>query len=260
MLKILRKLGKGVWKEDRKAKEVVVKRKRRKTSKKSREELLDELLKSIKNDVRRSGSKRMTVSRLFNRIGVQKRSEKSIALFYERANEHGYYISPDISMSTDWKSTITFKLYPERQLGELFSSERKLEKYIEENGFYKKLGVETVKSQYEPDGTRDRLDFLGQTGDQRVVLELKKKDGGKSAVEQVFRYSGYLKREFPDVRKILITGIQNRETALAIAGQSPEERKGFEWYLYKYDSLTGELDFERVTDKQIEDQLKPQLS
>ena len=51
-----------------------------------------------------------------------------------------------------------------------------------------------------------------------MVLELKNRGGGKSAVEQVLRYSGLLKAEDPNqkIRKILVTGIQNYETALAI--------------------------------------------
>ena len=63
-----------------------------------------------------------------------------------------------------------------------------------------------------------------------------------------------------DIRKILVTGVQNRETAFAISAHSDEERRGFEWYLYKYDSKTGQLDFERITDEQIGDQLKAQIN
>src|SRR5690606_20693876 len=96
-------------------------------------------------------------------------------------------------------------------------------------------------------------DFKGENTNETIVLELKNEGGGKSAVEQVLRYSWLLKVEFPDakIRKILVTGIQNYETALAIKGMKAEERDNFEWYLYKYFKSENLFDFVRVTPEDI---------
>ena len=256
MLKILKQFAKGKWKEDVSPKKVGKKKpKKRKLNTKSREELIDEFIKSIKKEVNGNGSKGITVARLFSRIGVKKRSTKTVDLLNSQLSSRGYFVSPEITMEISWKDSVIISQYPERKLGSLFLKERALEDYIDKHNLYTKLGIDTVERQYSPSGTRDRLDFLGKTDEQRIVLELKHKDGGKSAVEQVFRYAGYLKREHKDIRKILVTGIQNRETALAIKGHSLDERKGFEWYLYNYNQESGELNFERISDEQIDEQL-----
>ncbi|MCF8460033.1 MAG: endonuclease NucS [Flavobacteriales bacterium] len=153
-------------------------------------------------------------------------------------------------------------------MGHLFEKERYLEDYIAKHGLYSKIGIETVHRQYSPKGTRDKLDFLGKMGEQKIVLELKHQDGGKSAVEQVLRYAGYLMGDNAkdstgismNIRKILVTGIQNRETAFAIKALTTEERENFEWYLYNYNSKTGDLDFVRITEKDIENQLSAQFN
>lgn len=261
MLKILKQLTKGVWKEDSQLKESVKKKPRKKKiSTKSIEELLEVLMKSLKKEVNEYGSKNITIAKLFNRIGVKKRSLNSVQLLNQALWEHGFHVFPEINLHSDWKTAITVSQYPVRVLGDLFNSERQLEDYIDERQLYGKLGINSVKRQHRPTGTRDKLDFLGEANGQQIVLELKNKDGGKSAVEQVFRYAGYLKREHTNIRKILVTGVQNRETALAISGHSAEEREGFEWYLYKYNAQTGDLDFERVSDEQIAHQVNAQIS
>ena len=86
-----------------------------------------------------------------------------------------------------------------------------------------------------------------------MVLELKNAGGGKSAVEQVLRYAGLLKTEFPNhtIRQILVTGVQNYETALAIRGKQKEQRELFEWYLYKYHKSINHFELIKVTNEDI---------
>lgn len=84
-----------------------------------------------------------------------------------------------------------------------------------------------------------------------VVLELKNFGAGKSAVEQVLRYTGLLKLENSKskIRTVLVTGIQNYETTLAINGMTKTQRKSFEWYLYKFDKSSNKLDLIRLSDE-----------
>lgn len=116
------------------------------------------------------------------------------------------------------------------------------------------INVHNIQQQYSSDRTKDKLDIFGETGDKNVVVELKNKGGGKSAVEQVLRYAGMLKQESPEkeVRKILITGIRSLATAKAIHGMRPEEKEQFEWYLYKYDKTEETITFERISHQFLE--------
>ena len=134
------------------------------------------------------------------------------------------------------------------QWGDLFPREKDLEDYVEKHELYKELKITNVLRQHRPKGTKDKLDFQGDCEDQKVVLELKNGSGGKSAVEQVLRYAGILRKQFPDtiIRMILVKGIQNRETELAISGMLPKQRDLFEWYLYKYHKDFDHFEFKRV--------------
>ena len=257
MLKILKQLTKGVWKEDKTISKTVKKKPRKKkSSDKSREELIETLMKSIKRDFIKKGSKSLTVARIFNRVNVMRRSSKAVEQINLALKAHGFFTTPEITEQIDWKTKVYLTPYEVRVLGDLFDDERDLENYIYRNKLFKLFGLEEVDKQHSPDGTGDRLDFLGVNGKQQVIIELKKKDGGRSAVEQVFRYAGHLKRNgVTDMRKILVTGVQNIETALAITGHSEEERVNFEWYLYRYDKQSDSLDFVRVSEKDIENQL-----
>lgn len=225
---------------------------------------MESLVKSVWKEVENNGTKSIKVSTLMKKLGVSKRSERTVAMVNDAFSESGLYIQPELSLDTSWNELLRIKDSPERPLGDLFSDERRLENYIAKHELFKKLGIETVDRQHSPKRTKDKLDFLGQSGDEVVVLELKNWGGGKSAVEQVLRYSGYKKDEAKgkpiNIRKVLVTGIANRETAMAIRGMRPEERENFEWYLYNYNAKTGELNFVRITEKDIDEQLNIQVS
>ena len=221
---------------------------------------MDELIASIWKKVDNNGTKYTKVSALIKMLGVSKRSEKIVEQINNAFSENGLFIQPELEMITPWNQQLRIQDYDDKPLGDLFKDEWDLETYIDQNELYKKLGIESVDRQHSPKRTRDRLDFLGFTEEELVILELKNWGGGNSAVEQVLRYVGHKKNEFkgkpePKIRKILVTGIANRDTVTAINGMRPEERENFEWYLYNYCAKTGELDFVRVTDQEIEKRL-----
>lgn len=259
MLKILKHLTKGSWKQTSPPQKSKKKSRKKKTPRKSREELLESFIKKTWKEIIKNGSKSVRVSALMKSIGVAKRSLKTVDLINSEFSNSGLYVQPEISMNTGWNELLRITDYPEKPLGDLFEDEGSLEEYIDKNGLYKKLGIDDVDRQHSPMRTKDRLDFLGFSEDALVILELKNWGGGKSAVEQVLRYSGYKKKEAKDesinIRKILVTGIANKETAMAFRGMRPSERENFEWYLYKYNQQSGELDFVRVTEEEINDKL-----
>ena len=106
----------------------------------------------------------------------------------------GFYTQPEYSNELKFGSNLRIYNYPVTQKGELFGNERELEEYVAKNELYKKLGINRVERQHSPRGTKDKLDFKGFCEGQEIaVLELKNRGGGKSAVEQVFRYAGFLR-------------------------------------------------------------------
>jgi hypothetical protein len=250
MLKILEKIGKNLFKEDPKVKKKIKsKTKRGRKTKKNKKDLADKFFKSILSEIEKNGSRTIRVTTMMKKLGIGKRTDNSVKRFRMELKEHGLYSLPVFSKELPLNSLIKLYSFPVLQLGDLFKKEIELENYIDEKELYKELNIETVDRQYSPNKTRDRLDFKGISQNESVVLELKNRGGGKSAVEQVLRYSGLLKSENPNqkIRKILVTGVQNYETALAIKGMKSDERDNFEWYLYKYFRKDDTFEFVRVT-------------
>tara|TARA_B100002049_G_scaffold63320_1_gene45667 strand:+ start:1865 stop:2632 length:768 start_codon:yes stop_codon:yes gene_type:complete len=254
MLKILEKIGKNIYKEDHSVKKKAKPKRKRRKAKKNKKELSDKFFQSIIAEIERNGSRTIRVTTMMKKLGIGKRSDNSVNFFRRELKEHGLYSLPIFSKELPLNSLVKLYSFPVKQLGDLFKKEVELENYIDTKELYKQLEIETVDRQYSPNKTRDRLDFKGISENESVVLELKNRGGGKSAVEQVLRYSGLLKAEDPNqkIRKILVTGIQNYETALAIKGMKSDERDNFEWYLYKYFKVHDTFEFVRVKIDEIE--------
>lgn len=223
-------------------------------AKKTQEEKLNVFFDKVITDIINNGGRTVKVKTLVNHFGYAKRSPQNVEKIKNEITERGLFTQPEYSLDLKFESNIRISAFRFRQLGDLFKSEVEFEKYVEKKKLYTELGLTSVKRQYSPTGTRDRLDFLGETADgQLVVLELKNAGGGKTAVEQVLRYNGLIKLEFPKakIRTILVTGVQNYETALAIKGMSKGQRKSFEWYLYKYHKSSDVFSFEKIENLDI---------
>jgi hypothetical protein len=253
MAEILKYIGKGNWIEidKNKIKSVDIIKKNVKKGRYSKEEKLENFLYGLSVDIFNNGYKSIKISTLLSIFGISKRSKKNVEEINNVFKEKGFYTTPEYSIELNIESSIRIYNYPVKQLGEFFSSEEALEEYVYKNEKYKLLSIKKVSRQHSPKGTKDRLDFKGETeNNEIVVLELKNKGGEKSAVEQVLRYAGLLKNEYPNhkIRQILVTGIQNYETALAIKGMQKEQKEMFEWYIYKYIKESDLFEFHRVID------------
>lgn len=227
--------------------------------KQTKEERQDNFFIEISKDISKNGYRSIKVSTFLKHFEIAKRSSKNTETIKNELKNKGLYTLPEYSIELKLESTIRIYNYPVRQLGDLFTNEKALEDYVDKNKLYKDLKIKTVIRQHSPKGTKDKLDFKGDTeNNEIVVLELKNGGGGKSAVEQVLRYAGLLKMEFPKhkIRQILVTGIQNYETALAIRGMQKEQRELFEWYLYKYHKSSNHFEFCKVTNEDINFQIQ----
>jgi hypothetical protein len=229
MAQVLKYIGRGEWLsvdesevtpndrilEEKKIAKTIVKP--------TKEEKSTNFFEMVKKDIRKNGYRSIKVSTFLKNFQILKRTTKNIEFVKTELKNQGLYTLPEFSQELRLESTLRIYNYPVRQLGELFNSEKDLETYVEKNN------------------------------DEIVVLELKNAGGGKSAVEQVLRYAGLLKMEYPNrkIRQILVTGVQNYETALAIRGMLSDQRDLFEWYLYKFHKDLNHFEFVRITNEEI---------
>ena len=228
--------------------ETTPKRKIKTVSKIPEEKILLDLNAAIKT----SGCKNLSVGGLFRSFGYRKRGPKNLCEINNFLSNNKLYCYPPLTMELTWNTKIGIYQFPVKQKGELFTNERELQKFIFDNEILSQINLTNIRAEFSPDNTKDRLDFLAKDGNKNVVVEVKNKGGTKRAVEQVLRYAGMLRQQHPEqeVRKILITGIQDQHTAKAIHGMTPGERNNFEWYLYNYNGQTTSLFLEKVNYEQ----------
>lgn len=210
---------------------------------------IKEIISEFKSVTIKSGYKITTVAALFKTFGYSKRSDKNVKLLQELLRKNSLYVFPLITMQSNWRDSVRIYSFPVEAMGDLFESEKELEGYVHIKQKYRQLGIHKVTIQYSPKQTRDRLDMLGENDlGEKIVLEFKNKDGGKSAVEQVLRYMGMVRQEYPraKIRGVLVTGVRGVDTAKAIYGMSPTDRESFKWYLYKFDQKRKSIDFKEV--------------
>ncbi len=212
----------------------------------------DKILSDLNSAIKTSGCKTLTVGGLFRSFGHRKRGPKNLVEINNFISNNKLYSYPSLTMDLKWNSKIEIYKFPVKQQGDLFKNERELQKFMVDNESLLQLNLTNVIPEFSPDHTKDRLDFFAIDGKKNVVIEVKYKGGTKRAVEQVLRYSGMLRQQHPEqeVRKILITGIQDQHTAKAIHGMTIEERNNFEWYLYNYNCQTQSLFLDKVNFEQ----------
>ena len=221
---------------------------KRRSSKKLSPITKEKILEDIQEAIKKNGCKSITVGGLFRAFGYKRRGTKNTEEIIQFLNKNKLHSYPPLTKQLTWNSKIEIYSFPVKSNGVFTKNEKKLQKLLDEKGHLQKLGLYNVIPEHSPDRTRDRMDFFARDNGRNVVVEVKLKGGGKKAVEQVLRYAGMLKQEDPEteIRKILITGVQDQHTAKAIHGMTSSERNGFEWYLYSYNEETEEIDFEKV--------------
>ena len=219
-----------------------------------------EIIAWLKKSINENGYKNLTVRRLLDRFEIKRRTSEKISDINGLLTTHGLTIFPKMTVITDLDEPIRIYSFPVEEIGDTFEYEKDLENFIEKHNLFHLLSLTLVKRQHSPERTRDRLDFMCKDGNGfSVALELKNKDGGKSAVEQVLRYKSYLKQGNSKVRGVLVTGTRDIYTARALHGMAKEEQAEFQWFLYKYHQAKGSLTFEEVTYEFISKNLKSVL-
>ncbi len=205
-------------------------------------------IKSIQRSIKTTGYRSIEVRRLLQLFGYKKRGAANLDRINQIFSENLLYCYPVLSMDLNFNDRVKIYNFPVECRGDIFKSEKVLQKFISETNALKQLGVDAILPEYSPNNTSHRMDFYAQDDTHNVVIEVKNEGGQERGVEQVLRYASMIRREQPEkpVRKILITGQLDPNTAKAIHGMTNEERENFEWYLYNYDQKLKLISFEKV--------------
>ena len=167
-----------------------------------------EEIEKIKDHINEHGFKQLHVYTLCQSFGIKRRSENNIRILNDELREAGLYVFEPLSLSIPWKEKIQIYEFPHERLGDSFKTEKRLEQFINDHDVLSKLGICNFERQHSPSRTRDRFDFKGiDRKGNHVAIELKNKDGGNHAIQQVLRYMGQLKNDVDPkrVRGVLIT-------------------------------------------------------
>jgi hypothetical protein len=197
----------------------------------------DSVITNYRQAIKSSGYKSTKLCYLMRDFGYKRRGSSNLKRIDEALERHKLHCYPKLSKSMNWKKNLQIYEFPVREEGYLYNEELELQKEMKKQNVFTQLGVSNVQREMSPPGTKDRLDFYSNVDNSHVIIEVKNRDGGKSAVEQILRYNGVLKNCYPNepVRNILVTGISDFWTAYAIHGMMQEQRNRIEWYLYKCD-------------------------
>lgn len=195
----------------------------------------DAVITSYRTSIKSSGYKSTKLCYLMRDFGYKRRGSSNLERIQRTLDSHKLHCFPKLSMEMDWRRNIRIYEFPVKKEGYLYKEEKILQKEMFKQQIFEQIGIPVVKREESPNGTNDRFDFYGKQGNTHAIIEVKNRDGGKSAVEQLLRYNGILKNCYPNepIRNILVTGISDFWTAYAIHGMMQEQRNKIEWYLYK---------------------------
>lgn len=144
------------------------------------------IIEKYKLSIKTNGYRSIKLSRLLQDFGYKKIGSKNLMKIENILKTNNLFCFPSITSNIERGENLKMYNYPVRSLGDLFEKEKKLEDYIHQKKAYKQLNVQRVDRQKSPEGTKDRLDFLGyEKNDKKVVIELKHRGVNKKAIEQI---------------------------------------------------------------------------
>ncbi len=194
------------------------------------------VIKNYMEAINERGYKSIKLCHLMRDFQYKKRGPQNILKINKVLSTHKLFCDPPINMKTNWKENLRIYEFPVQRFGDIFPNEKDLQKYMFDKHLFNTIGVPHTEREKSLPGTADIFDFYGVFAKTHIIIEVKLKDGNKSAVEQLLRYGGFLNKKFPgeSIRKILITGVSDFWTAYAIHGMLEDGRGEIEWYIYKY--------------------------
>ncbi|SDM32924.1 endonuclease NucS domain-containing protein [Chryseobacterium taihuense] len=207
---------------------------------------MEDLIQNFDAMIENSGSKSIRFYTLLKKFGYEKRVASAINVLEKFCRDNGYYTSPKITKDLEVTSNILITRTQIFSSTDEFNSEAELESYLIRYKILKKIGVTSTNNQEVLRGTKDRVDYIGKDKEGNdVIVEIKIGDGGKSAIEQLFRYKGILLekkilRNASKIKMYLITGKENLRIKYTFKGMFPSQTDHFKWFVYDYDKSLEE--------------------
>lgn len=191
------------------------------------------------DSIRRSGVKRMKARALLKAFGAERRGSVVVARIQAWCADQNPQIYADglpFLSSLDEQVQLAFK--PITQIGWLVEYEDELCKRFEAEIMPQLGKLKLLGAEHSPDGTREKFDFLCEAPDgTKVIVELKRDEGERRAVEQVIGYIRALRGDGrhrgAKIRGVLVTGRADLNTRKVLEELEPDYH--IDWWIYGLD-------------------------
>lgn len=207
---------------------------------------MEDLIHNFDKMIEDNGSKSIRFYTLLKKFGYTNRATNAIKALQKFCEDNGYYTYPKITKDLEVSSNILITKTEIFSSTDEFDSEAELESYLIRYKILKKIGVTSTNNQEILRGTKDRVDYIGKDKEGNdVIVEIKIGDGGKSAIEQLFRYKGILLenkilKNASKIKMYLITGKENPRIKYTFKGMFPSQTDHFKWFVYDYNKSLEE--------------------
>ncbi len=190
-------------------------------------------VESWNTEIAKSGIKRLKARVLLKAFGAERRGSAILERMRSWSQTNGLHLN-GLDYATSLDDVVSLSRQPIRRIGRLVELESELTTRFE-GEMAPKLGLDVIRKEYSPPETQDRFDFLCRdTVGRHVIVEIKRGDGERRAVEQVLRYirvfRGDPSHKPQDPRGLIITGEADLATRRAL--QELEPGCKIDWWLY----------------------------
>lgn len=190
-------------------------------------------IESWNSEISKSGVKRLKARVLLKAFGAERRGSAILERMQAWSRSNGLHLN-GLEYATSLDDVLTVSRQPIRRIGRLVELESELTRRFAAE-MAPTLGVEVIEREYSPPETLDRFDFLCRdTAGRHVIVEIKRGDGERRAVEQVLRYIRVFRSDPnhkpQDPRGLIITGEADLATRRALQELEPGYK--IDWWLY----------------------------
>ena len=192
------------------------------------------VLKTWRDDIKRNGVKRMRVRALLKLFGAERRGAAICQRIEAWGQQHGLHLN-GFAHAESVDDVVSISDEEIVRVGNLVEHESDLMKRFEAEIAPQLDLLPPMEKGFEPQGCRDKLDFLCQDAKRHlVVVELKLAGGEKRGVEQVLRYMRFIRKDSRhpgrQIRGILVTGEGDLATRRALEELAAGDR--IDWWIY----------------------------
>jgi hypothetical protein len=193
-------------------------------------------LKAWQTEIAHNGRKRITARALLKEFGFQRRGPAAIesVIKWLGVQDPSLYVY-GLKYVRSLDESVFLSNVDEMQIGRLVEREQELMDRFQAE-IMPQLDLQRPQMGFQPEGSRDKLDFLCKDKNGRsVVVEMKRADGERRVVEQVVRYIRLIRDidGYSDPHGLILTGYADMHTRRVLEELEPEYH--IDWFIYGLD-------------------------